>query len=133
MQFSPQAKYIYIGRDGRDVVWSLYNHHANANQLWYNALNETPSRVGPPIEKPPEDIRTYWHDWLTRDGFPFWSFWENVRTWWQIRHLPDVRLMHYAELKRDLPGSIRAIADFLAIPINESHGRRSWSIVRSNG
>lgn len=125
LQFSPQAKYIYIGRDGRDVVWSLYNHHANANQLWYDALNETPGRVGPPIEKPPEDIRTYWHDWLTRDGFPFWSFWENVRTWWQIRHLPNVRLMHYAELKRDLPGSIRAIADFLAIPINESR----WSAI----
>jgi aryl sulfotransferase len=30
--FSPQAKYIYIGRDGRDIVWSLYNHHANANR-----------------------------------------------------------------------------------------------------
>ena len=28
--FSEKAKYIYIGRDGRDVVWSLYNHHANA-------------------------------------------------------------------------------------------------------
>ena len=26
--FSPKAKYIYIGRDGRDVVWSMYNHHA---------------------------------------------------------------------------------------------------------
>ena len=25
--FSPKAKYIYIGRDGRDVVWSFYNHH----------------------------------------------------------------------------------------------------------
>ena len=35
--FSPQAKYIYIGRDGRDVVWSMYNHHANANDEWYAA------------------------------------------------------------------------------------------------
>ncbi len=32
--FSAQAKYIYIGRDGRDVVWSWYNHHINANQKW---------------------------------------------------------------------------------------------------
>jgi len=29
--FSPRAKYIYIARDGRDVVWSLYNHHVTAN------------------------------------------------------------------------------------------------------
>jgi aryl sulfotransferase len=31
--YSPKAKYLYIGRDGRDVVWSMYNHHANANDL----------------------------------------------------------------------------------------------------
>ncbi len=121
--FSPQAKYLYIGRDGRDVVWSLYNHHANANQLWYDALNETPGRVGPPIERPPEDIREYWRDWLARDGYPFWSFWDNVRTWWQIRDLPNVRLVHFSELKRDLPGTIRQIAEFLQISVNESR----WS------
>src|SRR5215813_4564683 len=51
--FSPKAKYLYIGRDGRDVVWSMYNHHANANQTWYDALNGTPGLVGPPIERPP--------------------------------------------------------------------------------
>jgi aryl sulfotransferase len=123
--FSPRARYLYIGRDGRDVVWSLYNHHANANQLWYDALNETPGRVGPPIERPPEDIREYWRDWLTRDGYPFWSFWDHVRTWWQIRDLPNVRLVHFSELKRDLPGTIRQIARFLQIPINESH----WSAI----
>ena len=123
--FSPRAKYLYIGRDGRDVVWSLYNHHANANQLWYDALNETPGRVGPPIERPPEDIREYWRDWLARDGYPFWSFWDNVRTWWQIRDLPNVRFVHFSELKRDLPGAIRQIAEFLQIRINESR----WSAI----
>jgi aryl sulfotransferase len=123
--FSPRAKYLYIGRDGRDVVWSLYNHHANANQLWYDALNETPGRVGPPIERPPEDIREYWRDWLARDGYPFWSFWENVRTWWQIRDLPNVRFVHFSELKQDLPGTIRQIAEFLQISINESR----WSAI----
>jgi Sulfotransferase domain len=45
--FSPAAKYIYIGRDGRDVVWSLYNHHANVNEDWYRLYNNTPGRVGP--------------------------------------------------------------------------------------
>ncbi|HXL58342.1 MAG TPA: sulfotransferase domain-containing protein, partial [Chitinophagaceae bacterium] len=44
--FSPKAKYIYIGRDGRDVVWSMYNHQANANELWYQLFNDTPGRIG---------------------------------------------------------------------------------------
>ena len=64
--FSPRAKYIYIGRDGRDVVWSMYNHHANANELWYEALNDTPGRVGPPIGRPPASIRQYFLEWLER-------------------------------------------------------------------
>jgi aryl sulfotransferase len=117
--FSPKAKYLYIARDGRDVVWSLYNHHVNANQTWYEALNDTPGRVGPPIEPPADDVRGYWHAWLERDGFPFWSFWENVRSWWEIRALPNVLFVHFAHLKADMPGKMREIAAFLDIPIRE--------------
>ena len=118
--FSPKAKYIYIGRDGRDVVWSMYNHHATANELWYQALNDTPGRVGPPIEKPTKDIVQYYHDWLDKDGFPFWPFWENIKSWWEIRNLPNVHLIHFAKLKEDMPGEIRKVADFLDVKIDES-------------
>lgn len=120
LRFSPKAKYIYIGRDGRDVVWSMHNHHFNANKKWYEALNDTPGRVGPPIEPPPADLKEYWNAWLDGNGHPFWPFWENVRSWWQIRDLPNVMLLHFADLKRDMPGEIRRIAEFLAIPIDES-------------
>jgi aryl sulfotransferase len=118
--FSPMAKYIYIGRDGRDVVWSMYNHHAKANDKWYEALNDTPGRVGPPIEKPVEDVRQYFVEWLAQDGFPWWPFWENVRTWWAIRHLPNVLFLHFADMKSDLEGEMRRIAGFLEVPIDES-------------
>jgi aryl sulfotransferase len=118
--FSPRAKYLYVARDGRDVGWSMYNHHANANAAWYAALNDTPGRVGPPIEPAPADIRQYWRDWLARDGHPFWPFWENVRSWWAIRHLPNVMLLHFADLKRDMPGQMRRIAAFLDIAIDEA-------------
>jgi aryl sulfotransferase len=117
--FSPRAKYVYIGRDGRDVAWSMYNHHANANQTWYDMLNG-PGLVGPPIGKPPESIRQYFLDWIERDGHPFWPFWENVRSWWAIRHLPNVLFIHFDALKRDMPGEIRRIAAFLDIPVNQA-------------
>lgn len=118
--YSPKAKYLYIGRDGRDVVWSMYNHHANANALWYELLNDTPGRVGPPIGKPPADIRAYFLEWLERDGHPFWPFWENIRSWWAIRELPNLLLLHFEELKADLPGQIRRIAAFLDVAIDEA-------------
>lgn len=118
--YSPQAKYIYIGRDGRDVLWSMYNHHANANDKFYAALNDTPGRIGPPLLPPPHDIRQYWHDWMDKDGYPFWPFWENVRSWWQIRELPNLLLVHFNDLKRDMPAEMRRIAHFLDIPIDEA-------------
>jgi len=117
LRFSPSAKYIYLARDGRDVVWSLHNHHANANAVWYGALNDTPGRVGPPIEPPPEDIVEYFRAWLEGDGYPFWSYWENIRTWWAIRELPNVKLIHFSELKRDPGGQMREIAEFLEIVV----------------
>lgn len=116
--FSPRARYLYLARDGRDVVWSLYNHHRNANAAWYAALNDTPGRVGPPIEPPPDDIRQYWRDWMARDGYPFWPFWESLRSWWAIRDLPNVMLLHFSELKRDMPGQMRRIAAFLDIEVD---------------
>jgi len=117
--FSPEARYIYVGRDGRDVVWSLYNHHANANALWYSLLNDTPGRVGPPIDPPPADVRDYWRAWLDRDGFPFWSMWENVQSWWAMRHLPNMLLVHFADLKRDLAGELDRIARFLNVSLDQ--------------
>jgi aryl sulfotransferase len=118
--FSEKAKYIYIARDGRDIVWSLYNHHSTANDAWYEALNETPGLVGPPIHRPVDSIVQYYHDWLDQDGFPFWSFWENISTWWDIRDLPNVNLIHFGALKEDMPGEIRKIAAFLDIDIDEA-------------
>jgi len=117
--FSPRAKYLYVARDGRDVVWSLYNHHSRENAKWYEAMNETPGLVGPPVRPPPESIRQYFNEWLEGDGYPFWSFWENVSSWWNVRDLPNVMLLHFNHLKRDLPGQIRRLAGFLDFAIDE--------------
>jgi aryl sulfotransferase len=118
--FSPKAKYVYIGRDGRDVLWSLFNHHSNAADDMYKALNESPGLIGPPLGRPPDDVREYWHTWLEKDGFPYWSFWDNVRSWWAIRNLPNIVMVHFDVLKRNMPEEIRRIARFLDISIDET-------------
>ena len=118
--FSDKAKYIYIGRDGRDVLWSMFNHHTNANDAWYEALNDTPGLVGPPIEKPPTAIKQYYHEWLDNNGHPWWPFWDNINSWWAVRELPNVHFVHFSNLKKDMAGEIRRIAEFLEIPIDET-------------
>jgi aryl sulfotransferase len=119
--YSPKAKYLYVARDGRDVLWSYYNHHSKHNDLFYQEINAV---GGPGIEpaKPPQhEIHEYFQVWLEKDGYPLWRFWHNIRTWWEIRHLPNLMLLHFAALKADMPGEIRRIAAFLDIPIDESN------------
>ena len=41
--FSPQAKYLYIGRDGRDIVWSFYNHQSGSTFMTGSIRAATPS------------------------------------------------------------------------------------------
>jgi aryl sulfotransferase len=118
--YSPQAKYIYIGRDGRDAAWSLYNHLANASDKFFEVLNNTPGRVGPPIARITEPVDEFYRAWLAQDGYPIWPFWENVRSWWAIRGLPNLLFVHFNDLKADLPGSVRRIARFLDIETNEA-------------
>lgn len=115
---SPQARYIYVGRDGRDVVWSLYNHHATTTQEFRDRLNNLPGVDAPPLQPPPSDIREFWRRWLDRENYPAMSFWNHIRSWWVLRDRPNVLLVHFATLKRDLPGEMRRIATFLDSPVD---------------
>ncbi|MES2450236.1 MAG: sulfotransferase domain-containing protein [Pseudomonadota bacterium] len=116
--FDHKARYIYVARDGRDVVWSLHNHHANATPAWYAAINDSPGRIGPPVPQADPDVARYFRTWLDKDGDPFWPFWHHVRSWWAIKDQPNVLLLHFEDLKRDLPGEMKRIADFLEIRID---------------
>jgi aryl sulfotransferase len=115
LTMSPKAKYIYVARDGRDVIWSMYNHHSSFKPETYAMFNSVPGLVGDLLSPPDPDIRRYFRTWLENDGKPFWSFWENTATWWALRDAPNVKLVHFNDLKADLDGQMREIADFLEV------------------
>lgn len=120
MVISPKAKYIYVARDGRDAAWSAYNHLVNFRPETFEMFNKAPGRVGPELPAPGPSVERFYRDWFQRDGYPLWSFWENIRSWWSIRQLPNVMIIHFNDLRQDLPGSIRQIAAFLGIAIDET-------------
>lgn len=117
---SPKAQYIYVGRDGRDVVWSYHNHLATMTPEHRDRLNNLPGVEAPLMEPPPADIREFWRLWLDRENYPQFSFWNHIQSWWALRARPNVLLMHFANLKRDMPSEIRRIAAFLDVPIDEA-------------
>jgi aryl sulfotransferase len=122
--YFPQVKYIVVGRDARDVFMSLWNHYSNYTPEYFDEVNNAPGRVGAPLPNCPTDIREFWQWWMTRgwfewesEGYPHWSNLHHIQTWWEYRHLPNILLVHYNDLLRDLPAELQRVADYLDIDI----------------
>ena len=119
LDIQPQVKYLFLARDGRDVIWSWYRHLHNMKIEFFDELNAIPGREGPPLAKPSGSVREFFHEWMEESGLYDWSYWDHIQSWWNIRNLPNVRLFHFNNLKADLAGSIREMAEFIDIEIDE--------------
>lgn len=128
----PGAKYVYIACDGRDAFMAFCHHYEHATDAWYALLNDRPGRIGAPLPrwadgcKSPAALFDEWiskgwetHAWES-DGWPLWSLFHSVASWWSWRHLPNVLLVHARSLEQDLPRELRRIADFLGVEVEES-------------
>jgi len=60
----PNVKYLYIARDARDAIWSLHHQYRNVADEYIFAVNSVPDRVGPPLDRPCEDVYEYYTTWL---------------------------------------------------------------------
>lgn len=123
LPYHEQVRYIVVGRDTRDVFMSLWNHYRNYTDMAYQQL-DSGDPVGGPIPRCPEDLREFWRTYMTRawfpwepDGWPFWSHHYHANSFWTYRHLPNVLLVHYNDLKADLEGEMRRIAAFVGIRV----------------
>lgn len=116
LAISRRAKYIYVARDGRDVVWSKHNHHYNSTDAFYAAVNAQRPAGTPEIRRPSADVHLYYRDWFSGRESQL-DFWAHIRSWWAVRELPNVYLLHFQNLKDDLEGQIARIACFLEIEI----------------
>src|SRR5262249_44602890 len=115
------VRYIHVARDGRDACMSFFNHCSAFTPLAYEVFDRTAPELGP-IPRAPEEPRIFWHEWLTKgvlpgatDGYPDLSFFDLEMTYWQARHTTNLLLVHYNDLKQDLAGEMRRIAEFLAL------------------
>jgi aryl sulfotransferase len=124
--FKEDVKYIYVGRDLRDVFMSLWNHYSGHSETAYNALNDPNGLVGDPFPRCPDDIRELWNNWIQRgwfpwekEGYPYFSSSHHAQTWWNYRHLPNILFIHYADLLAAPAIEIQRIADYLDITLAE--------------
>ncbi len=126
LPYHAETKYIMVGRDPRDVFMSLLNHWGNHTDDFFDRMNSILGRKGDPFPKYHGDLKRAWTDWMTKgcfewesDGYPMWSHLHHCRTWWRYRDLPNIKLVHYADLLADLDAQMRDIAAYLDIELTE--------------
>jgi len=124
LPYFPEVNYLVVGRDARDVAMSLWNHYAGMADALFQNRETLPNQDFDPLPPPPPDVHAFWRDWISRgwfaweqEGYPFWGNLSHTQSWWPYRHLPNILFVHYNDLKEELAGEVRRIADFLAIPV----------------
>lgn len=119
-------KYIHVCRDGRDVFMSLWNHHSGYSDEIGGMFQQKSEGFGRHFPLHYDDINALWSDWITKswydwehDGYPYWSHFHHLQSWWDHRDLPNIHFVHFSDLLNDPETEIREIASFLDIDINE--------------
>jgi len=125
-----EVKYIHVAREGRDACLSWHHHRIIHTKGVFDLLDAAgmgDPLVGKPGPRPKQDPRDFFHDWMDDSPFPDWKeawpaqkYFDLERSYWAERKLPNLLMVHYADLKADLDGEMRRIAAFLDIPVDEA-------------
>jgi aryl sulfotransferase len=109
----PEAKYVFVARDGRDAFMSMCNHLERFKDDVRAGLNERAARDGvPPMPGWDGDVHGFFSLWL-----PVMAMLEHVETFWRRRADANLLLVHYNDLKADLAGEMRRVAAFLDVAV----------------
>ncbi|XP_076398754.1 sulfotransferase 2B1 isoform X1 [Peromyscus maniculatus bairdii] len=99
--FSSKAKVIYLGRNPRDVVVSLYYYSKIAGQL-----------------KDPGTPDQFLQDFL-KGEVQFGSWFDHIKGWIRMQSQENFLFITYEELQQDLRGSVQRLCEFLGRPLGE--------------
>lgn len=110
--FFEEAKYIVVGRDGRDAFMSLCNHVERMKGI--DDLNAVAREAGvPEMPEYDGDIHAFFDRWLADKD----QFFHIIATYWERRPQSNMLFVHYNDLKADLSTEMLRIADFLDIQV----------------
>ncbi len=121
-----EVRYIHVARDGRDACMSFLNHFNSflpEALERFDAIGLSDPAIGRPLTRPPKTERGFFLHWLgggeDQSTSMAASYFALERSYWSERGRSNLLLVHFNDLKADLDGEMRRIADFLEIEIDE--------------
>jgi len=123
-----EVRYIHVARDGRDACMSLLNHYNSFTPESLETFDkiglsdETIGRTFPRLPKTRREFFLHWNGDSENDSALRVSdfFFRLERSFWTERRRPNLLLVHYNDLKADLSGEMKRIAEFLGISTPDS-------------
>jgi len=107
VKLHPKIKYLVTLRNLKEVVRSFYpfinNHSPQFRTMW--------GGFPPPFSSRQDAV-----DFVIQNKELIFG---HAKGWWNVRNEPNVLLVHFSDLKQNLPAEIQRIADFLEIPVSE--------------
>ncbi|MEZ0353380.1 sulfotransferase domain-containing protein [Mycobacterium sp. pR1184] len=117
LPIGPEARYVFVGRNGKDLGISFHNYLYNFSESTMSAINRIHaewSGDSTPLVIP-EDMQAFFDLWLDTGGYGCCDLLDIMQSWWKLRDEPNVLLLHYQQLKDDLAGQIVRLAEFFGI------------------
>ncbi|ELU07875.1 hypothetical protein CAPTEDRAFT_201426 [Capitella teleta] len=93
-------KVVFVLREPKDTLTSYYYHYC---QRMFGFTG---------------DFHQFF-DLVRQDRLLGGNIFKMNRDWWQMRHLPNVHVVRYEEMKKDCPGVVRRLGEFLGIPLDQ--------------
>lgn len=113
-----KIKYMAMVRNGIDVAASMTPFYSSHTEKFRNLWGGFPPVIPNEAfdgDEPPAAVK----DMLP--GGPLSHFyWGYVKQWWPYRNDPNVILMHYSNVRKDLRGHVVKIAKFLEVDLTEA-------------
>ena len=117
LPIAPEARYVFVGRNGKDLGISFHNYLYNFSGTTMSTINRIHaewSGDSTPLVIP-KNMQLFFDRWLDTNGFACCDLLDIMESWWELRNEPNVLLLHYQQLKSDLPGQIARLAEFFSI------------------
>lgn len=117
LPIASEPRYVFVGRNGKDLGISFHNYLKNFSAETMSEINRIHAgwSTDPTPLVIPDDMQEFFDLWLDNDGYECCDLLGIMASWWKLREEPNVLLVHYRQLKDDLPGQIVRIAEFLSI------------------
>ena len=114
--YTDKGKYIYVGRDPRDLVWNLFHVLKKVPVNWQAHF----AQYGFAQQQTAQSFVAFWNGWIENDGLPFWPYFNQVQSWWKHRKKENVLFLHFLDFRDDMAGSLAKIADFLDVQLPQN-------------